>query len=91
MAIVAQRSDVVRAYVEDHGLPFNILVDEHREVSKQYGVWQRLGLTWWNLARPALFLIDRAGRVRYSFVADSQDEFPSHDEIQREIDRLSAS
>lgn len=91
MAIVAQRSDVVRAYVEDNGLPFNILVDENREVSKQYGVWQRLGLASWNLARPALFLIDRLGRVRYSFVADSQDEFPAHEEIQREIDRVSSA
>lgn len=88
MAIVAQRSDVVRAYVEDNGLPFNILVDESRDVAKLYGVWQRLGLTSWNLARPALFVIDRLGRVRYSFVADSQDEFPAHEEIQREIERV---
>ncbi len=87
VAVVAQSSDVVRAYIEDNGLPFNILVDQDREVSKLYGVWQRLGLTSWNLARPALFLIDRHGRVHYSFVADSQDEFPAHDQIQSEIDR----
>lgn len=90
MAVVAQRSDAVRAYVEDNGLPFNILIDESREVSKRYGVWQRIGLASWNLARPALFLIDKEGRVRFSFVADSQDEFPSHDEIQRQIDGIAA-
>jgi peroxiredoxin len=78
---VAQRSEAVKRYVEDSGLPFNILVDEEREVLKAYGVWQRIGLDAWNIARPALFLIDPDGSIRYSFIADSQEEFPSHEEI----------
>ena len=56
--MVAQSSSVVRRYVEETGLPFNILVDESRDVMKAYGVWHRLGLDAWNIARPALFLID---------------------------------
>ena len=79
--MVAQNSDVVRRYVEESGLPFNILVDESREVLKAYGVWHPVGLLSWNIARPALFLIDPTGAIRYSFVADRQDEFPSHEEI----------
>ena len=31
VTVVAQRSDAVRRYVEETGLPFNILVDESRE------------------------------------------------------------
>ena len=54
-----QSSVVVRRYVEDTGLPFNILLDVSREVMKAYGVWHRLGLDAWNIARPALFLIDQ--------------------------------
>jgi methyl-accepting chemotaxis protein len=88
VTVVAQSSDVVRRYVEDQGLPFNILIDESREVLKAYGVWHRLGLDAWNIARPALFLIDRAGRIHYSFVSDRQDEFPTHETIMREIDKL---
>jgi methyl-accepting chemotaxis protein len=88
VAVVAQSSNVVRRYIEDSGLPFNILVDESRDVLKAYGVWHRLGLDAWNIARPALFLIDRSGAIRYSFVADSQEEFPSHDEIMAAIGRL---
>jgi peroxiredoxin len=86
--VVAQRSDAVRRYIEETGLPFNILVDESRAVLKAYGVWHRIGLDAWNIARPALFLIDRSGAIRYSFVAQSQDEFPSHEEIVRELDGL---
>ncbi len=48
---------------------------------KAYGVWHRVGLDAWNIARPSLFLIDPDSRIRYSFIADRQDQFPSHAEI----------
>jgi methyl-accepting chemotaxis protein len=81
VAIVAQSSDAVRTYIEETGLPFNILIDETREVLKAYGVWHRVGLTAWNIARPAVFLIDRSGTIRYSFIGERQNEFPSSAEI----------
>lgn len=86
--MLAQGQEAVRRYVEETGLPFNILIDESREVVKAYGVWHRVGLDAWNIARPAVFLIDRSGMIRYSFVATTQRDFPSHDELLREIDRL---
>jgi methyl-accepting chemotaxis protein len=75
----------VRRYIEETGLPFNILVDESRDVLRAYGVWHRIGLDAWNIARPALFVVDRSGSIRYSFIGESQDEFPSHEEILREM------
>ena len=74
--------------MEETGFPFNILVDESRTVVKAYGVWHRAGLDAWNIARPAVFLIDRDRSIRYSFVASSQREFPSHEEIAAHLDRL---
>ena len=88
VAVVAQASEVVRVYIEETGLPFNILVDTSRDVLKAYGVWQALGWMSWNIARPALFLIDRSGAIRYSFIGQSQEEFPSHAEILRALDGL---
>ena len=81
VAVVAQSSAVVRRYIEETGLPFNILVDESRDVLKAYGVWHRFGIDAWNIARPALFLIDRTGAIKASFIGESQDEFPSREEI----------
>jgi methyl-accepting chemotaxis protein len=78
-AVVAQRSEK---------LPFTILIDDTRDVVKAYGVWHQIGFDAWNIARPALFLIDRDGTIRYSFVASSQFEFVSHDEIVQEIGKL---
>ena len=88
VAVVAQNSAAVRRYVEDAGLPFNILVDESREVTQRYGVWHRLGLDAWNIARPALFVIDKGGVIREIFVGESQEEFPGPDEIARALDLL---
>ena len=56
---------------------------------RAYGVWHRVGLDAWNIARPGLFILDRTGAVRYSFVGESQDEVPSHEESLRGLDRES--
>jgi peroxiredoxin len=81
LAVVAQSNAAVKRYVEDAGLPFHILVDASREVTKRYGVWHRLGLDAWNISRPALFVIDGSGLIRWIFVGESQEEFPGADEI----------
>ncbi len=88
VAVVAQQSAAVRRYVEDNGLPFHILIDSTRDVTKQYGVWHRLALDAWNIARPALFVIDRDGILRAIFVGETQEEFPSSDEIDAIVNTL---
>jgi peroxiredoxin len=86
--VLAQSPEPVRHYIEETGLPFDILVDESRAVVKAYGVWHAFGLSAWNIAKPALFLIDRSGAIRYAFVADKQQEFPSHEEIMGAIESM---
>ena len=86
--MVAQRSEKVRRYIEDTGLPFNILVDDTRAVIKAYGVWHRVGIDAWNIARPALFLIDTSGFIRAVFVGERQDEFPAHEKIATVLEQL---
>jgi glutaredoxin-dependent peroxiredoxin len=86
VGVVSQNARAVRTYIEETGLPFDILIDERRDVLRAYGVWHRIGLDAWNIARPAVFLIDTDRRIRYSFIADQQREFPTQEEILREID-----
>ncbi len=78
----------MRRYVEESGLPFHILVDQSRDVTRQYGVWHRLGIDAWNISRPALFVVDRDGVIRSVFVGESQEEFPGSEEIERALDAL---
>ncbi len=88
LVVLAQRPEAVRRYIEETGLPFDILLDETREVARAYGVWQRLGLDAWNIARPAVFLIDRSGAIRYSFIGDRQSEFPTQEKIGEQVNRV---
>lgn len=88
MAVVAQRSEKVKRHIQDTGLPLDLLIDDTREVVKAYGVWHQVGLDAWNIARPALFIIDRDGTVRFAFVADRQTEFPEHEVIVAEVGKL---
>ena len=81
MGVLAQNRDAVRRYVEETGLPFDILIDERRDMARAYGVWHRLGLDAWNIARPAVFLVEQDGRISYSVISDNQREYPSQDEI----------
>jgi peroxiredoxin len=78
----------VRKYIEETGLPFDILVDERRDMSKAFGVWHRVGLDAWNIARPAVFLVNQDGSIPYSFVSDSQRQFPSQVEILAAADKM---
>ena len=91
MAVVTQRSEKAKRYVEDQGLPFDILIDDSREVVKAYGVWHRVGFDAWNIAKPAVFLIDGAGVIRYVFVADDQTEFPELGALLRELAHLTGA
>ena len=76
----------VRRYIEDVGFPFDILIDETRDVARAYGVWHRFGIASWNIARPAVFVIDRDRTVRHVFVGRRQSEFPSQHDIVRWVD-----
>ena len=75
----------MRRYIEETGLPFDILIDERRDVVKSHGVWHRVGLDAWNISRPAVFLVNQDGSIPYSFIGDSQREFPTQTEILQRV------
>ena len=79
--VLAQDRDAVRRYIEETGLPFDILIDQRRDMAKAYGVWHRVGIDAWNIARPAVFLIEQDGTIGYSFIGDSQKEYPAQQEL----------
>ena len=78
----------MRRYIEETGLPFDILIDERCDTIRAYGVWHRAGLDAWNIARPAVFLIEPDGRITYSFIGDNQREYPSQPEIVAAADSM---
>ena len=87
VGVLPQNRDAVRRYIEETGLPFDILIDERREMAKAYGVWHRIGIDAWNIARPAVFLIEPDASIRYSFIGDNQRQYPAQEEILTAADR----
>lgn len=91
MPVLAQGAEPVRRYVEETGLPFNVLIDDTRDVARAYGVYHRIALDAWNTARPSVFLIGPDGTIRYSYVSENQRDYPGPDEILKVVDERLAS
>src|SRR5712692_11221345 len=64
----------VEKFVTKHQLPFPLLLDTTRAVSKAYGIHHLIGVDAINIARPSAFIIDRSGKVRFIFVSSHQKE-----------------
>ena len=88
MVIVGQRGANVAEYHRARGLDLPILVDPDRSVIKRYGVYHRLGLTAFNIARPAVFIIDREQRIRYLSISKSQADRPDHATLMAALQQL---
>ena len=85
--VLSQNADAVRRYIEETGLPFDILIDERRDTLRAFGVWHRVGIDAWNIARPAAFLINADAIIAYAFIADNQREFPDVSELLAAADK----
>jgi peroxiredoxin len=84
--VVADRRERIRRYIEETGLPFDVLIDERQDTIRAYGVWHRFGFIVRSVARPAAFLIDPDGSIRASWIGDNQTQFPTSDVILKALE-----
>jgi peroxiredoxin len=61
-------------YLTEHSISFPFLLDEDRSVTKAYGIYQRLAHDAFNIARPATFVVDRKGVLRFVYVSSDQKD-----------------
>lgn len=87
-AVIAQKMDRVQEYLSKETFPYPLLVDEDRQVVKDYGVHVKVSWEAYNIARPATFILDREGVIRYEYVGSTQFDFPSDDDMLDALDRL---
>jgi peroxiredoxin len=78
-------------HLATHPISFPFLFDEDRRITKSYGVYQRLGVDAINIARPATFVIDRNGIIRYLFVGMSQTSRAPVEEVLGAVKSLRTS
>ena len=78
LAISAESPARSEAYLKSHQLPYPTLIDEHHEVFDAYDVTSRLISLG---QRPALFVIDGEGVVRFEEVGAQQYNIPPDDKV----------
>ncbi|MEW5826311.1 MAG: peroxiredoxin family protein [Candidatus Bipolaricaulota bacterium] len=88
VTVMAQNAAGMKAFLETKRYPFPVLADATREVAKQYGVYVRANFESINIARPANFVLDAAGTIRYLHIASIQFEYASFSEILATLDAL---
>ena len=69
--------DQNRAMIEKLILPFSLLSDPDGEASRRYGVFDEEG----GVARPAIFVVDGAGVVRYAYVGEDFADRPGEEAV----------
>lgn len=82
VGIVGQRPEPVQRLRTKRGIAFPILIDADRSVIKRYGVYHLIGVDALNIARPAVFVIDTQGVVRWQHVGRHQADRPSIAQIE---------
>ena len=88
-------SDRAHAAFADHlELPFLLLSDFQREVVQQFGIAytpEQPFSGMWGLSRRSVFVVDRDGIVRYTWVTDDPLVAPDVEEVLRAVEALASS
>ena len=85
VAIAPDDAAGVARFVRDKDFPFPLLPDADHAVFDAYDVVAKLSSLG---QRPALFVIDQAGIVRFDSIGTQQWEIPSNDNVLRVIAAL---
>jgi peroxiredoxin len=77
VVVLCQQGEHVTSWAAKHPLPFPILIDEDRTRAKRWGVYAPIRYDGIHIARPASFVVDATGVVRYARVSPHQlDQAP---------------
>lgn len=78
-----------KAFIDRHALPFELYSDPGAGVAEAYGTVHDMGgMAGLRAHRPAAFLVDAGGTVRYAWVADEWPASTPYDEIEAAVDGL---
>ncbi len=79
-----------KAFSEKNRLPFPILSDYNREVTRTYELElpNFAGLNGYTVAKRSIFVIDSQGIVRYVWVSDNPAVEPNYQKIQNTLEQI---
>jgi peroxiredoxin len=79
-----------KAFATQNNLQFPLLSDYNREVVRLYGIelTNFAGLQAYTVAKRSIFVLDKAGTVRYSWITDNPGVEPNYDEISKALEAM---
>ena len=79
-----------KAFANANGLTFPLLSDYTSDVSKNYGGVHEdfAGMKGYTASRRAVFVLDKTGTVKYTWVSDNPGVEPLYDEIKKVLSTL---
>jgi peroxiredoxin len=78
-----------KKFAADNGLTFPLLSDFNKEVGKLFGVQYEEWLGLRGVEKRSVFVIDRTGRVRYTWVSEDASVLPPFGEVKKAVEEAS--
>lgn len=86
IGIVAQDPQAIADFLERTPLPFIVLGDADRAVTKAYNVYNPLNIDAFRVAHPSAFIVDPNGFIQFCQVATNQFDWIQTDALARELE-----
>lgn len=86
--VLCQDRAAVARWLDRNPFPSPVVVDGDRAIAKAWGVYHRFGVDAFRIARPASFVVDGSGTVRFAFVASHQFESADVDRLAERLEAL---
>jgi peroxiredoxin len=79
-----------KAFATQNNLQFPLLSDQTRSVLKSYGIVHEgfAGLEGYSAAKRSVFVLDKAGVIRYAWISDNPGVEPNYDEVTKVLSFL---
>ncbi len=79
-----------KEFAEKNRLPFPILSDYNREVTKAYNLESPdfAGLKGYNVAKRSIFILDKQGIIRYVWITDIPTQEPNYVDIEKALKQI---
>ena len=83
VVLITQNAAPLQDRLSSFAIPFPILADEHRHAARDYGVFRAVSLDGFGVTRPAAFIVDKEGVVRFAYIGKADDDVPEVDALLR--------
>ena len=82
----------LKIFSQTYNLPFPLLSDFNKKVTKLYGVLQDpwVGFGYRGVAKRAVLVVDRRSILRYKWITDAPGNEPPYDEVTKAVQKLAS-